>query len=165
MHSQQLNGHHSSTMSNTNTQTEKTEPPTPPSTPILLSSSISETRLHQMVKLVDDEDIELYSLRLLLNHVRRLRSYEDLRTVNGVQHETFQEAAIAHNLVKKEEVWIECMKEIIDYVSSVEACCKLMEDFDITETPSVEALPVHLPREQKDANRRSSTINTNDNEH
>ena len=164
MHSQQLNGHHSSTMSNTNTQTEKTEPPTP-STPILLSSSTSETRLHQMVKLVDDEDIELYSLRLLLDHVRGPRSYEDLRTVNGVQHETFQEAAIARNLVKKDEVWIECMKEIIDYVSSVEFCCKLMEDFDITETPSVEALPVHLPKEQKDANRRNRTTNTNDNEH
>ena len=52
MHLQQLNGHHSLTLSNTNTQTEETEPP-PPAT--LLSSSTSESRLHQLTLLTVEE--------------------------------------------------------------------------------------------------------------
>jgi len=69
--------------------------------------------------------IELYSLRLLLNHVQGPTSYEDLRTVNGVQHKTFQEAAIARNLVKNDEIWIECMKEANDSQTNIHLLRKL----------------------------------------
>ena len=59
--------------------------------------------------------IELYALRLLLNHVRGPTSYEDIRTVTvkrqTTKHESFQAAAIALDLVNDDKMWIECMKE------------------------------------------------------
>ncbi|CEP09067.1 hypothetical protein, partial, partial [Parasitella parasitica] len=44
---------------------------------------------------VSPRDIEKYHLRLLLLHVPGATSYESLRTVNGVLHNTFQAAARA----------------------------------------------------------------------
>ena len=59
--------------------------------------------------------IELYALRLLLNHVRGATSYEHLRTVTvnseTTTHNTFQATAIARDLVNNDNMWIECMKE------------------------------------------------------
>ena len=59
--------------------------------------------------------IELYALRLLLNHVRGARSYEELRTftINSetTTHNSFQAAAVARDLVNNDNMWIECMKE------------------------------------------------------
>ena len=63
--------------------------------------------------------IELYALRLLLNHVRGPTSYEDLRTVNGITHKTFQDAAIALKLVKDDMIWIECMMEANDTQTNI----------------------------------------------
>ncbi|XP_076895666.1 uncharacterized protein LOC143548364 [Bidens hawaiensis] len=42
---------------------------------------------------------EHYYLRLLLTHVRGPASFEDLRTVNGVQHTTFRKAALEMGLI------------------------------------------------------------------
>ena len=55
--------------------------------------------------------IQLFALRLLLNHVKGPLGYEDIKTVDGFTHETFQDAAIALKLVKDDKIWIECMKE------------------------------------------------------
>ena len=59
--------------------------------------------------------IELYALRLLLNHVRGATSYEHLRTVTvnseTTTHNTFQAAAVARDLVNNDNMWIECMQE------------------------------------------------------
>ena len=69
--------------------------------------------------------IQLYALRLLLNHVRGATSYTDIRTVEGVVHESFQAAAIALNLVKNDFIWIECMKEANDTHTNIHSLRKL----------------------------------------
>ena len=69
--------------------------------------------------------IQLYALRLLLNHVRGATSYTDIRTVDGVVHESFQAAAIALNLVKNDFIWIECMKEANDTHTNINSLRKL----------------------------------------
>ena len=55
--------------------------------------------------------VQLYSLRLLLNHVQGPSGFEDIRTVDGVTHDSFQSAAIARKLVKNDKMWIDCMVE------------------------------------------------------
>lgn len=50
--------------------------------------------------------IDLYSLRLLLTHVFGPKSFEHIRTVDGIVYDTFQAAAIARNLVKDDKIWI-----------------------------------------------------------
>ena len=49
---------------------------------------------------VHPAQVQLYALRLLLNHVRGPTSFEDIRTVDGVLHDSFQDAAVALELVK-----------------------------------------------------------------
>jgi hypothetical protein len=63
--------------------------------------------------------IQLYALRLLLNHVRGPTSYLDIRTVNGVEQDSFQAAAIALDLVKDDKMWRECMKEANDSQTNI----------------------------------------------
>lgn len=55
--------------------------------------------------------LELYSLRLLLNNVKGATSFKELRSVNGKPCETFHAAAIARNLLKNDKIWIDCMNE------------------------------------------------------
>ena len=43
---------------------------------------------------------ERYYMRLLLNHVTGPTSFDDLKTVNGVQSSMFQEAALLHGLLE-----------------------------------------------------------------
>ncbi|KAL7525837.1 hypothetical protein ACHAWF_001527 [Thalassiosira exigua] len=60
--------------------------------------------------------VQLYALRLLLNHVKGPRSFDDIRKVDGKLHDSFQSAAIALDLVKDDKMWIEGMKEANDYL-------------------------------------------------
>jgi hypothetical protein len=41
---------------------------------------------------------ERYYLWMLLNYVKGATSYEDLRTVDGIKHDTFKDACIAMSL-------------------------------------------------------------------
>lgn len=63
--------------------------------------------------------IQLFALRLLLNHVKGPKSYEDIRTVDGEPYETFVDAAIALKLMKDDKMWIECMKEANDSQTNI----------------------------------------------
>ena len=54
---------------------------------------------------------ERYYLRLLLNHARGAKSYEDLRTFEGIVHETFQEACCARGLLDDDTEWRRCPNE------------------------------------------------------
>lgn len=49
---------------------------------------------------VSPKSRELWFLRRLLMHVKRPRSYEDLRTVDGVQHEYYRDACMAMGLLQ-----------------------------------------------------------------
>jgi hypothetical protein len=54
---------------------------------------------------------ERYFLRLLLTAVRGPKSYEDLRTSEGILHPTFQAACIARGLLADDRDWVVCFKE------------------------------------------------------
>ncbi|XP_019235659.1 PREDICTED: uncharacterized protein LOC109215991 [Nicotiana attenuata] len=58
---------------------------------------------------------ERYYLRLLLMNVRGPKSYEDLRTVNGVPCSTFRESAEKRGLLYCSNSLIECMSEAVGY--------------------------------------------------
>ena len=69
--------------------------------------------------------IELYSLRLLLTNVCGPKSFEDIRTFDGIVYETFQDAAIARNLVKDDKIWIDCMNEANHHQTNIHLLRKL----------------------------------------
>ncbi|XP_028114888.1 uncharacterized protein LOC114312792 [Camellia sinensis] len=52
-----------------------------------------------------------FYLRLLLTVVKGPRSFQCLRTVNNVLHETFKSACVARGLLEDDEEWIQCLKE------------------------------------------------------
>ena len=54
---------------------------------------------------------ELYHLRMLLYHVAGAVSFKDIRTVNGVEHITFQDAARALGLLESDDQWNRCLDE------------------------------------------------------
>ena len=54
---------------------------------------------------------ERFYLRLLLTIVRGATSFEDLRTVNNVLHDTFKSACVARGLLEDDEEWIQCLRE------------------------------------------------------
>ena len=79
------------------------------------NEDIGMPRMIGRVYSIHPSQIELYALRLLLNHVRGARSCKELRTftINGktTTHNSFQAAAVARDLVNNDNMWIECMKE------------------------------------------------------
>ena len=52
---------------------------------------------------------ERFYLRLLLTVVRGPTSFENLRTVNNVLHDTFKAACVARGLLEDDDEWIQCM--------------------------------------------------------
>jgi len=54
---------------------------------------------------------ERFYLHTLLTAVKGATSYEDLHTVNGVTHATFQEACIAHGLLADDNEWRLCLQD------------------------------------------------------
>jgi len=54
---------------------------------------------------------DVYFLRCLLKHRRGAISFEDLRTVNGTLHPTYQSACVALHYIEDDFLWIETMKE------------------------------------------------------
>ncbi|KAL5575313.1 hypothetical protein UlMin_017012 [Ulmus minor] len=58
---------------------------------------------------------ERYYLRLLLNHIRGITSFEDLKTVNGVLTSSFREYALLHGLLKGDNNLTLCLQEASIY--------------------------------------------------
>lgn len=54
---------------------------------------------------------EKFYLRMLLNHVRGAKCFEDVRTFEGITYETFQCAARARGLLADDNQWDICMTE------------------------------------------------------
>ncbi|KZR99677.1 Uncharacterized protein APZ42_004364, partial [Daphnia magna] len=64
--------------------------------------------------------VERHSLRLLIINVPGATSFENLRTVDGILHPTFKEAAIARNLLADDSVWERVMAEAIEFEMPVQ---------------------------------------------
>ncbi|XP_028072245.1 ATP-dependent DNA helicase PIF7-like [Camellia sinensis] len=54
---------------------------------------------------------ERFYLHLLLTVVKGPKSFQCLRTVNNVLHDTFKLACVARGLLEDDEEWIQCLKE------------------------------------------------------
>lgn len=60
---------------------------------------------------VSPMDQHPFHLRLLLLHRRGPQSFRDIRTVDGIVHETYGAAAIALGLIEDDRAWHACMEE------------------------------------------------------
>lgn len=60
---------------------------------------------------VNPSDRERFFLRILLLHRKGVSSYEELRTINGQEYETFFLAAKALHLVEDDDEWNDCLEE------------------------------------------------------
>jgi hypothetical protein len=54
---------------------------------------------------------EHYYLRMLLNCVKGATSYEHLRTVDGIKHNTFKDACIAMGFLEDDNKWHQAFEE------------------------------------------------------
>lgn len=63
--------------------------------------------------IVNNNNVELYSLRLLLLTVKGAQSFKDLRTVNDTLYDTFREAANSLGLLQDDTLHIKTFEEII----------------------------------------------------
>ncbi|XP_019172653.1 PREDICTED: uncharacterized protein LOC109168053 [Ipomoea nil] len=61
---------------------------------------------------------EIFYLRCLLNKIRGPKSYEDIRTVNGVQYESFRDACYARGLVDDDNEYVDAIDEASNWVSA-----------------------------------------------
>ena len=64
---------------------------------------------------VSPREGEKYFLRLLLLHRRGATGYQDLRTIEGVVHGTFQSACRALGLLSDDSQWTNCLEEACTY--------------------------------------------------
>ncbi|XP_052177595.1 uncharacterized protein LOC127791659 [Diospyros lotus] len=56
---------------------------------------------------------ERFYLRFLLTVVKGPKSFQSLRTVDNVVHDTFKLACVARGLLEDDEEWIQCLKEAV----------------------------------------------------
>ena len=65
---------------------------------------------------------ERYYLRLLLNHIRGITFFEDLKTVNSVLTSSFREYALLHGLLKDDNNLTLCLQEASIYQMPYTLC-------------------------------------------
>jgi hypothetical protein len=61
--------------------------------------------------MVSPTEGERFYLRVLLCNVRGPRSFEDLKTFNGVLHDSFKDAAVSRGLLLNDREWINTMRD------------------------------------------------------
>ncbi|XP_076052787.1 uncharacterized protein LOC143032201 [Oratosquilla oratoria] len=69
------------------------------------------------IRAVTTKTVELFYLRLLLTHKKGPKSFEDLRTIDGVMYETNREAVKALGLLSDEATWKETIMDIINHTN------------------------------------------------
>lgn len=60
---------------------------------------------------VSPKDIELFHLRLLLLHVKGPKSFEDVKSLNGIPYNSFVEACHVRRIASNDNEWRECLNE------------------------------------------------------
>jgi len=69
---------------------------------------------------VNCKDQERFALRLLLNHITGVNSFEDLKTFNGVQYPSFLAAAIARDLISDSNESILILEEAYNQITNAQ---------------------------------------------
>lgn len=64
---------------------------------------------------VSPKDFERFHLRMLLFHIPGAKSYEDLRTHDGVIMDSFKEECHARNLLEDDAEWRNCLREASNF--------------------------------------------------
>ena len=67
------------------------------------------------MNMASPQEQERYHLRILLNHRREMKSFEDLRTVNGRLCSSFHEACVALNLIQNSQEYTRDLHKATDY--------------------------------------------------
>ena len=73
------------------------------------------TKISGRIHTVSPRDFERHALRILLHHKECPKSFEDLRTVDGVVLPTFKEACIALGLLASDVEWDRCLAEAASF--------------------------------------------------
>ncbi|GBM36653.1 hypothetical protein AVEN_221928-1 [Araneus ventricosus] len=70
---------------------------------------------------VHSRNTDYYYVRLLLHKIKGPKSFKDLRTVNGIEYETYLEACLELGLLENDNQWNEALKEAAysDYPSKI----------------------------------------------
>ncbi|KAJ1288125.1 hypothetical protein BS78_02G065900 [Paspalum vaginatum] len=61
-----------------------------------------------------------YYMRILLNMMKGCKSFKDIRTVNGVVHQTYKSACYALGLLDDDKEWDDCIKEASYWASAAQ---------------------------------------------
>lgn len=86
---------------------------------------------------VHARDIERFALRILLNHVRGAESFEQLKSVNNIQHNTFRQAAEALGLLEDSQEAINCLNEAYLMIANPQRFRKFFCQYIINCSPNV----------------------------
>ena len=70
-------------------------------------------RLYGRMDNVHPSNVEVFHLRLLLKHRRGMISFQDIRTVDGIDMGSYQAAAIALNLCQNDQNYIDCLEDAV----------------------------------------------------
>ena len=68
---------------------------------------------------INPDQIELYSMRLLLLHKKGATSFEDLRTHDSIYYDSFQACAIANGLLSDDKSWNDTLHEANNFTTNV----------------------------------------------
>ena len=60
---------------------------------------------------------ELYYLRLLVNEIKGIRNYEDLRTINGVVYTTYKNACFALGILGDDLEWSNALRQAAQWAT------------------------------------------------
>ncbi|XP_051168410.1 uncharacterized protein LOC127286139 [Leptopilina boulardi] len=83
---------------------------------------------------VSPKDIERYFFKILLLYVRGAKSFDDVRTYEGITYNTFTEAARARNLMVDDSEWDNCLTEAVS-IKFPKELCRLFAYICVFELP------------------------------
>ena len=75
--------------------------------------SVNPTKIGRM-SAIHPTSGDVFFLRVLLKNRPGALSFNDLKTVGGVAHNTFHSACVALNLCENDNQWIDCLQESVE---------------------------------------------------
>ena len=76
---------------------------------------VRKAKMYGRMDNVHPVNIEVFHLRLLLKHRRGMTSFQDIRTVDGIDMGSYKAAAVALNLCQNDQNYIDCLDDAMIY--------------------------------------------------